>query len=328
MIADEYNSALQDTEECYDADVYLYNAPIEPDGFSTLAEAVALRSKTSQRPNCILILVTYGGLANSAYQIARLLQNTYTEFMVFTPSVCKSAGTIVTLGASQIIMDVFSELGPLDVQLLAKDEIGDRKSGLLSRSAFEALAQESFDLFSHHMLSIKTASGGLVSFKFAAEIAARMASDLMSPVFSQLNPDVIGSDFRDLQVATHYGERLALKSGNPKPHAVSQLVSGYPSHDFIIDREEAGQLFRSVSEPSDALYRLVAQISDLTHRPSQNGIVLVFEQVSQNDDHTPGEDSNDDQKEAATEDTKPLDDGSPSDRQSDQGKKRQRGSGD
>jgi len=279
VIREEYNDALTAVEDAYDADVYLYNAPIEADGFSALAEAVAQRGTVSERPNCLLILVTYGGLANSAYQIARLLEKTYTKFIVFTPSVCKSAGTIVTLGAHELLMDVFSELGPLDVQLLARDEIGDRKSGLLSRSSFEALAQESFELFSHHMLNIKLASGGLVSFKFAAEIASRMSSELMAPIFGQLNPHVIGSDYRDLQVAANYGERLAAVSGNPKPHAVAHLVSNYPSHDFIIDREEASELFRNVSEPNDALYRLIGQISEWTHNPSQTGIVLAFEKL-------------------------------------------------
>jgi len=270
-----YYDAIRSVQSLYEADIFLYNAPISEDGFAQLVEAVSATNPTTENKNCILILVTYGGLANSAYQIARLMQTTYEKFFIFTPSVCKSAGTIIALGAHEIIMDVFSELGPLDVQLLDKDEIGNRKSGLLTRSAFEALASESFDLFSHHMMNIKVASGGLVSFRLAADIASKMTSDLMSPVFAQLNPDVIGSDYRDLSVATEYGSRLAKISENARQDSVRRLVSEYPSHDFIIDRDEAKTLFKCIGDPTDELYNLVGFISQLTHKPSSTGIIAA-----------------------------------------------------
>ena len=276
--------------------VGLYNAPIGDEGFSDLAAAVAERQSESNRPNCLLILVTFGGSANSGYQIARLLQQTYKKFILFAPSTCKSAGTIVALGAHSIIMDVFSELGPLDVQLPDKDELFSRKSGLATRSSFEALAQESFSIFSHHMLNIKLASGGLITFRLAAELAAKMTADLMSPVFSQLNPDVIGSDFRDLSVATEYGVRLAKVSKNPKDDAITRLVEFYPSHDFIIDKDEAASLFYSIEEPSLELYTLVGNITRHTYRPLSIGLVTALTQHEVEDpEPKPKDELNDDQ---------------------------------
>jgi hypothetical protein len=315
----DFNAALEAAEKSYDADIYLYNAPIGDNGFSELTRAVKNKQPTSGRQNCVLILVTFGGLANSAYQIARLLATTYTKFYVFAPSVCKSAGTIVTLGAHELIMDVFSELGPLDVQLLDKDEIGSRKSGLLTRSAFQALAQESFDLFSHHMMSIKMASGGLVSFKLAAEISSRMTAELMSPVFAQLNPEVIGSDFRDLSVATEYGQRLAASSKNPKPDAVHRLVSGYPSHDFIIDRDEAEGLFYRVSDPSAEMYQLIGCISHLTHKPSQNGFVESIDIIPIPTTAAPTDGDENDTDSQVEPVQEPMDEGRGSDSNSDPG---------
>jgi hypothetical protein len=35
-----------------------------------------------------------------------------------------------------------------------------------------------------------------------------------------------------------------------------QLLAGYPSHSFVIDREEAGEIFEKVEEPSEELRRL------------------------------------------------------------------------
>jgi ClpP class serine protease len=100
----------------YEADVYFYSGEIDLDGFGSLAEVLTLHSTPAKK--ALLILVTDGGQANAAYQIASLLQSTYEQFHLYTPSYCKSAGTIIALGAHTIIMDNFSELGPLDVQLV------------------------------------------------------------------------------------------------------------------------------------------------------------------------------------------------------------------
>ena len=56
--------------------------------------------------------------------------------------------------ANRIIMDSFSELGPLDVQLTRENEITGRRSGLLSSSKFDSLQKAAFDLFQHFMLRI------------------------------------------------------------------------------------------------------------------------------------------------------------------------------
>ncbi|MGF6255281.1 SDH family Clp fold serine proteinase [Ensifer sp. LBL] len=275
MSPEEFRAAVKAVEEKYDANVFLYSAGIDSSGFGKLVSEVAQRKNEAPRRRGLLILTTNGGLANSAYQIARLMLQTYEEFILFTPSYCKSAGTLIALGAHRLIMDIFSELGPLDVQLLDKDEIGARKSGLLTRSAFEALSNEAFELFSKTMLGIKASSQNLISFKLAADISWRLTGELMSPIFSQMNPDVIGSDYRDLQIATEYGIRLARASKNPKSDTVRRLVSDYPSHDFIIDREEAGTLFDKVDPPTEELYDLVKLISGVTYRQASPGIIMA-----------------------------------------------------
>lgn len=241
----------------YDADIYFYSGEIDNEGFGGLVQRVA---KGAEHENCLLIMVTTGGLANSAYQIARLLQKTYTKFILFTPSYCKSAGTMVALGAHQLIMHDVSELGPLDVQLLNKDELAGRRSGLVVRSAFESLAETSFDLFEMFMTRIIGQSRGNISFKTASEISGQVSASLMAEVYSQINPDAIGNDHRDLKVALEYGNRLAEKSKNPADDTVYKLVHNYPSHDFIIDDEEAKTLFENVTAPTPCLYKLLNQI--------------------------------------------------------------------
>jgi hypothetical protein len=160
--------------------------------------------------------------------------------------------TLCALGADCLIMDLFSELGPLDIQLYRPNELWGRKSGLLSRSAFESLAEASFETFEQILLNITVNSHGLISFKLASEVAAGMAAQMMAPVYGQLNPDIIGSDHRDTNIALEYGTRLALMSKNTTHQAVRRLVRDYPSHDFIIDDIEARELLKRIEKPAKA----------------------------------------------------------------------------
>lgn len=255
----------------YDADVYFYSGSIDDDGFGKLAAEVA--QNDGSRNSALLILVTNGGLANSAYQIARLLQESYKCFSLWCPSRCKSAGTLVALGASKLIMDPFGDLGPLDVQLVKQNEIIARKSGLLAKSSFEALADASFELYERLMIGISLKSRGNVSFKLASELSANMASTMMQPIYAQINPEIVGSENRDLDIAYQYGSRLAEIGGNATPEQVYALVNGYPSHDFIIDSREAEALFKNIELPHASLYAIAAAVENAAYDEADPTIV-------------------------------------------------------
>lgn len=269
----------------HDADVIFYSGPIDDAGFGEVAKAIA---RAKHHSKAILILTTNGGQANSAYQIARLFQKTYDEFWIYTPSYCKSAGTIIALGAHTLLMDSFSELGPLDVQLMKENEIFARKSGLLSRSSFESLQEISFELYEQFMLRITAQSGGHVSFRLASELSAKMASNLMAPIYGQINPDIVGSDYRDLNVALHYGQRLINFSRNADINTVTRLVKDYPSHDFIIDDIEAQELFKKVETPSQPMYELIALIGEPAYseqrEPDVRALTLAKDFAKEKDD--------------------------------------------
>lgn len=78
------------------SDVYLYNGEIKRG--ADLAFILGVHQNRSQK-NAILILVTAGGDAHAAYKIARYMQNNYETFTVIAPGLCKSAGTLIAVGA-------------------------------------------------------------------------------------------------------------------------------------------------------------------------------------------------------------------------------------
>ncbi len=273
--------AIAAAETEYNADIYFYSGPIDDNGIGQLASAV---TQHQSHDKAVLILTTNGGLANAAYQIARLMQDQYEDWALFCPSRCKSAGTLIALGATSLIMDVFSELGPLDVQLIKQNEIALRKSGLLSKSSFDALADSSFELYERLMINITARSRGNVSFKMASELAASMTSTLLAPVYAQVNPDVVGSENRDLSIAFEYGSRLVKVSKNVKDNAVQRLVYQYPSHDFVIDVNEARELFKRVETPKQNLYTIVGLLGGLAYDESPVSVICALHPMSKQED--------------------------------------------
>jgi len=199
----------------------------------------------------------------------------------------------------------FSELGPLDVQLARYDEIGERRSGLTSHSALESIKEQALETFSDAMMEIKRRSGFRVRFRTAADLATNLAVGLFSSVYSQLDPTAIGEDHRDLYVALAYGERLARHSRNLKPNAVTNLVHKYPSHDFVIDSDEAKTLFINVNRPPNDIFELLELLGPEAMKPltDEDGLFRFLSPELETAQTVPQEDAETegDQDDAATQ---------------------------
>lgn len=260
-----------------DADIFLLSGPIYRPT-SELFLQVA-RGATG-RENAALILTTPGGDADAAYKIARYLKRFYGGFYLYVFGACKSAGTILALGADKIVMSPErGELGPLDVQILREDELVQRSSGLDIFKALEAVHEEAFKMFESQLLEIKRRSGGSITTKTAADIATSIATGLLSPITEQIDPMRLGEVKRSISIALEYGLRL-----NADREVLQQLIRGYPSHSFVIDIEEAHDLFGDdvcLPDPDDL--KMEATVThmlreqegdDFLHKPHPDGIAM------------------------------------------------------
>jgi hypothetical protein len=261
-------------------DVVLINGEINERLLIELVSQVSAQITANPRERnkrIVLAVVTYGGLPNSAYRIGRYLQTMYDEVACFVPSVCKSAGTLIITAGHQLVLSPFGELGPLDVQVRQRDELWGRRSGLTTRAALSDLKTHTFETFEHLMLRMIERSGGSISTRLAAEVAARLSADLMAKIYEQVNPESLGQDVRDLSIATEYCKRLNRRSQNLKPDAIDRLVHRYPSHDFVIDLEEAREVFQRVSPPTASLYRFMSDHDMLTPRMGDGVVKFLTE---------------------------------------------------
>lgn len=240
-LADEISAELK-------ADILLINSGIDGGIDRDMIKLVIERKARQQ--DVLLILTTEGGSADAAFRMARCLQSCYRRYTAVVPGWCKSAGTLICIGAHNLLIGDLGELGPLDVQLAKPDELGLISSGLTIDSSFRSLQTVAFGMFETFMLEVIKKSGGVITTKTAAELSASLTTGLLSPIFGQMDPMKIGEDYRSTRIAEDYSARLDAHAHNlesdEEVNAVELLVRGYPSHGFVIDRTEAAELFHNV----------------------------------------------------------------------------------
>lgn len=235
---------VPDKPASLDTDYILYAGGISRYGYNEITKIC----KESNNKKACLILLTPGGDPDAGYRIARALQHYYEEgFSVLIPSYCKSAGTLICIGAKELIVDDKGELGPLDIQLHKSTELGEKTSGLDLPQAFEALRSEAAKIFRETLFDVRM--GGRISTKLATEVATNLSSNLLSPIYSQIDPLRIGEMQRANFIAYEYGTRLNDKYKLLRPGALGRLLLSYSSHSFVIDRKELKELFNSVRKP-------------------------------------------------------------------------------
>jgi len=259
-----------------DRDLLVFSGSIDSENTEDFINKLV--SHEQRRSRVSLFLCTYGGDPHAAYRMARALHRCYPkDIRILIPSYCKSAGTMIALCANSLGISDFGELGPLDTQLSRPDEIMQRASGLEIFSTLQHLTDHAFSCFEQNMLTLLRKSGQTISTRLASEIATKLAIGLVKPITAQIDPHRIGVAQRGLEVTKAYGNQLG-NAKNLKFSAevvVNHLVRDYPTHAFVIDREEAGTLFRNVTEFSAEEMSVFDLLKSALIRPAENDAVIV-----------------------------------------------------
>ena len=231
---------------------------------------------------CTVIMTSGGGNPDAAYKMARYLQSKYDAYNVLVSGVCKSAATLFVIGAKEIVFCPFGELGPLDIQLQKDDKLTQHESGLNINEAFSTLEKHSKETFYSLVFETIKQSSGVVTFKTASEVATKMVEALYGPIFSQIEPEEVGSRIRAMRIGEEYANRLD-RHGNMKPGALHSLVEGYSSHSFVIDSIEAETLFKNVRLVNEEEAKIISDLDDSCRFPTNN---LIIEKIEVKNDST------------------------------------------
>ena len=259
----------------YNSDVYLYYGGISRVGYHHLSNL--LEAHASKKAKCALILVTSGGDPAAGYRIARSLRHHYDSVDVIIPDLCKSAGTLVCIGADRLIFGDRGELGPLDMQISKPDELFESMSGLDLIQALAALEGRVLSSFRNYLMDIRNGSG--LRTKMAADIATKLTEDFIAPIAAKIDPVTLGEHQRAMQIGYDYGNRLNAMSNNLKGDALQRLVSDYASHGFVIDRKEAKELFNCVDRPDDVTAQIIKWARSVIEKRSMPESPIIIDLV-------------------------------------------------
>lgn len=193
-----------------------------------------------------LLIHSGGGDINVAYQIVEILRMHCQSLTAVVPLYAKSAATLLCLGADDIVMDELAQLGPLDTQIV-EEKKGGQLSFASALNPFKTLEQlRQFSLETLDIAVKLIVSRCPMNPDEALDHATKFVAAITGPLLGQLSPEKLGEYSRALAVGTEYGQRLLRRYSkipeDRQDQLLERLVHGYPSHDYIIDYQEAVEL--------------------------------------------------------------------------------------
>lgn len=223
-------------------DVILFTGDIIDGVFVSLQEV--LRELESRKKKKVYFIIgTSGGSPHEAFRMMRLLRMKYDYIGVVLFGECYSAGTLFALGANEILMSPGSNLGPLDVQMRREDDLS-RMSGECYRQALSDISIVAQSVFFDLFGRLKSRQDILISTQTASHAACEIVKGLLSPITQQIEPTRLGEMMRSQGIGISYCVRLMHHIyGEDKAFRIANhLARSYPSHNTIIDYEEAKEL--------------------------------------------------------------------------------------
>lgn len=242
-------------EKEYDSKVLVYitsdrnhmSAQIAPDAidfFIGQLDKIGVSKKIS------LYLYTRGGDTAAAWNIVNLLRMYCDILQVIIPHKAHSAGTIISLGANEIIMTKQATLSPIDpsINTALNPSI---PNGMGNTFPVSVEAVKGYLEFAKEELAIKD------------DIAL---SSILIKLSDYVHPLVLGQVYRSRAQIQMLAEKLLQNQVANKEitkKIIAFLCSESGSHDYTINRREAeNDLGLKVSKPTDAQYSIIKAIYD------------------------------------------------------------------
>jgi Serine dehydrogenase proteinase len=189
-----------------------------------------------------LILDTFGGSLDSAFKTILFLSRFTKRLRVFVPRRAKSAGTLIAIGANELYMSPFAELGPLDTQIRDPRNPTDRVSALDCYQSVDYVRTFGLNTLSKTFRALAGEARALIPLSQLVSTSADFSIGSIAPILAQVNALDFGGWGRTLRIGEMYAQALLSRGEYDDPESreiAHQLVYGYTHHPFPIDVNEA-----------------------------------------------------------------------------------------
>jgi len=200
-----------------------------------------------------LIIYTCGGDTLAAWNIVNLFREFCDKFEVIIPNKCRSAGTLMSLGANNIVMTKQATLGPIDPSI-----IRPMSPIIPATNPPQKLS-----------ISVESVKGyiSLLKQEFGAK-SDEAISIAYTKLAEQIHPLVLGDVYRTQKQIQMLAKKLLSKGYTNKKtikNIVDFLCSDSGSHDYTINRTEAQNLGLHIEAPTQEMYtQLKTWYSDIS----------------------------------------------------------------
>ncbi len=216
-----------------------------------LSEAVVLSlydqlTAIGKTPKLDLFLNTGGGDTELPWRVVSLVREFCDEFAVLVPHRAASAGTLIAMGADEIVMTPLGVLGPIDPS---------RTHPLLPRrEGAEEAEPISVQDMRHAMQFIREAAGSDKEIPYTPEALAQ----IFAALFDKIHPLAIGAIEQSYALSKLIGTQCLSTHMDPDADGakikeiVDRLCDDFKSHAYQISRAEARKIgLKAVDAPED-----------------------------------------------------------------------------
>ncbi len=194
-----------------------------------------------------ILIVSSGGDPMVAWRIISMLRERFKRVGALVPYAAYSAATLLVLGADEIVMHPYSNLGPVDPQLVFKKEgQGEIRFG-------------TEDL--RHYFDYAKADVGITDQRELAKV--------FELVGNSIGPVQIGIAKRSMYLTEQLGEKLLsmhMEDINAVRAIVEALNRSFYHHGYPVARKEAKEIGLPISESDEELEQLMSDAwADIDH---------------------------------------------------------------
>jgi len=188
-------------------------------------EALVNKLQEARVERAYLLVNSPGGQMDSSYKIALAVREALKEVTTFVPHVAASGGTLLALAGNEIVMGPMSHLTPLDTQIRFKQE-------WLSATSCQRFYQRAVGWFEKQTLE-------------EAPYPQRALTDKLDPYLMEEWTGVLAA------MTQYVSEVLTLSGYNDADEIAEKLVSKYPTHSYVLNRNKAKQIGLNVADAAN-----------------------------------------------------------------------------
>jgi hypothetical protein len=192
-----------------------------------------------------VVLDTYGGSLDSAFKTVLFLSRFAERIRVFVPRRAKSAGTLIAIGAHELKMSPFAELGPLDTQIVDPRNPTELVSALDCYQSVDYVRAFGLTTLRRTLVALAKEMQTGIPLSELVNTAEHLSTGSITSMLAQIKALDFGGWGRTLKIGELYAKSLLTRVGYSPDEAgriASQLVYGYTHHPFPIDLNEAARV--------------------------------------------------------------------------------------